>query len=74
MNTSLVKLLISEELLGTAFHGKKSIEVYKNPKSIIAFDPEVRAISDSDGNLYVVDDSYNWIHSDLFFFYNYIKQ
>lgn len=66
MNTSLIKLLISEELLGTAFYGKKSMEVYKNPKSIIAFDPEVRAISDSEGSLYVVDDSNNWIHSDLY--------
>jgi hypothetical protein len=33
--------------------GKYHTPIIKNPKSLEGFDPEVRAISDSDGNLYV---------------------
>jgi len=36
--------------------------IYKNPKSLKRFDPDVRAISDVEGNLYVAQLDGNWYH------------
>ena len=43
---------------------KTDVEVYKNPKSIKRMGSYNRAISDSEGNLYVADD-HNILHSEL---------
>jgi hypothetical protein len=39
------------------FHNK-SLDIYKNPQSIKRMSPWKRAISDKDGNLFVMDDPY----------------
>jgi len=50
--TEILNNILNEELLGTI----KGYEVYKNPKSIKRMDGKMRAISDKNGDLYVVDD------------------
>lgn len=59
----MIKLidLLKEELVGE-FDG---IEVYKNPKSIKRMESDIRAISDPKGNLYVMNDAWRKIHSNL---------
>jgi hypothetical protein len=41
------------------------IKVYRNPKSIKRMSPDLRAISDMKGDLYVMDDSSKFTHSEL---------
>jgi len=47
------------------FH-EKHLDIYKNPQSIKRMSPWKRAISDEDGNLFVMDDPYfMFIHEDM---------
>jgi|AntAceMinimDraft_16_1070373.scaffolds.fasta_scaffold36280_4 hypothetical protein len=60
---------INEDLLGVISNpwysnGNRSIrkfEVFKNPRSIKRMGESLRAISDKEGNLYVVDDNGEWL-------------
>jgi hypothetical protein len=57
-----LKTLLNEELLGEY----KGYEIYKNPKSIKRMQPNLRAVSFSNGDLFVVDDnSWHMTHLDL---------
>lgn len=60
--TLKLKDLLNEELIGSI---KNKYEVYKNPKSIKRMEKNSRAISFPNGDLYVVDDSWNLIHSNI---------
>ena len=44
---------------------KKPAPVYLNPKSLKNFDPEVRAVSTEDGNLYVAQFDGDFVHDDM---------
>ena len=58
---SLKKLLrLNEELVGEMPNG---VEVYKNPKSIKRMKKDLRGISFPNGDLFVVDDAWNVMHS-----------
>ena len=57
-----LRKLLNEELVGEV----NGNEVYKNPKSIKRMKPELRGISFPNGDLYVVDDARNIIHSEFF--------
>lgn len=57
----LKNLIINEELIGEL----GEYEIYKNPKSIKRMKPFLRGYSFPNGDLYVVDDGYNIIHSKL---------
>ena len=60
----ILKQLLFEEQLGLMKGKKYDYSVYKNPKSISLMESSLRAISDKDGNLYVLDhDGYEIIHS-----------
>jgi hypothetical protein len=58
---SIYKQLITEVSVGTMAGG----EVFMNPPSIMRMEPNLRAIIDSDGNLYVVDAYPNFLHIDI---------
>jgi len=58
-----LKDLINEELVGEMPNGMVGIEVYKNPKSIKRMVSELRAISFPSGDLFVIDDSKNVLHT-----------
>jgi len=55
-----LKDLLKEDFVGTTHQG---YEVYKNPKSIKRMAKELRAISFPNGDLFVIDDNWNVIHS-----------
>jgi hypothetical protein len=50
------------ELSGTLFDGTK---IYKNPKSLQNFGNDVRAISDANGDLFVIQNDTSIDHSDI---------
>ena len=50
---------------GIGFTGKFSTPVYKNPKSLNNFEPNVRAIVDIDGNLYVAKEDNPFSHYEM---------
>ena len=59
---------VNEELLGAIQRwGQEPVDIYKNPKMIKRMPAGLRAISDKDGNLYVMDYGgfRTFIHSDL---------
>ena len=45
----------------------KRIGIYKNPKSLTNFDSNVRAITDSQGNLYVAIENGDFVHGEMGF-------
>jgi hypothetical protein len=55
-----LKDLLKEDFVGTTHQG---YEVYKNPKSIKRMVKDLRAISFPNGDLFVIDDNWNVIHS-----------
>lgn len=65
-------ILLKEEHLGYAngigINKFKEYGVYKNPTTISNMAPFLRGISDKDGNLYIIDDGKNTIHSTLYKF------
>lgn len=50
---------------GIGFTGKFSTPVYKNPKSLNNFEPNVRVIVDIDGNLYVAKEDNPFSHYEM---------
>jgi len=65
----MIKLLdiLNEEFLKSIIApGLYDIGMYKNPKTITRMEPYIRGISDPKGNLFVVDDSHNLIHRDMY--------
>ena len=56
-----LKTLLNEELLGEYL----GYEIFKNPKSIKRMDADLRGISFPNGDLFVIDDGRNVVHSQL---------
>ena len=56
-----LKDLLKEDMIGKI----KGNEVYKNPKSIKRMEKDMRGMSDPQGNLYVVNNSFNFVHDDI---------
>lgn len=57
---------INEEFVGfMQDRSNKTIEVYKNPKSIKRMESDIRAVAYKNGDLYIVDDSYDLLHKDI---------
>ena len=56
-------ILLTEEHL---FDYDDKFGVYKNPKSISRMEKQVRAISDKNGDLFVIDDPYHFTHRELY--------
>lgn len=67
----LFESILKEEFLGKIVYSQYAkdnsvrFDLYKNPTHIDIFEPNCRALSDRDGNLYVVDDSSHIIHKDI---------
>jgi len=40
--------------------------VYMNPKSIERMNSDIRGVVDKDGNLYILDNAHDYIHSDIY--------
>jgi len=65
-----MKILLST-LMNEAFLGyynadtKEDVEVFINPRSIKRMKPDIRAISDEKGDLFVIDDAFGVIHMQL---------
>lgn len=54
------------ELVGRITYGNDNYgNIYKNPRSLNNFEPNVRAVSDSDGNVYVAQLDYPGYHSTI---------
>ena len=56
-------ILLTEEFM---FNIKNEFGVYKNPKSIKRMVSKERAISDKNGDLFVIDDPYHFTHRELY--------
>lgn len=51
---------INEEMINSS-----GPAIYRNPKSIRKLGPWARALSDIDGNLFIMEDSFQMVHEDL---------
>jgi len=52
------------EMVGYTYHTFNDVHVpiFRNPKSLLKFEPEVRAVSDVDGNIYVAQKNDDFVH------------
>jgi hypothetical protein len=57
---------INEDFIGfMQDRSNKTVEIYKNPKSIKKFEANTRALINKDGDLYIADNSYDLMHVDI---------
>lgn len=56
---------LSEEFIGHFGDTWDPVGLYKNPKSIKRFGPNIKAILDLDGNIYMEDIPEDWLHKDM---------
>ena len=66
MTDNNVPTTVDEEFIGhIKYDAQEPAEIYKNPLSLVDFQPDVRGLCDLEGNLFVVNNPYYILHSDL---------
>jgi hypothetical protein len=70
LTTKNENYLNEDKILTYNINGRKEVDVFINPRSLISFDAGIRGIISSNGDLYVIDDAYNVIHNHFARFLN----
>ena len=65
LNLIILNNLLSEEVIGFLSLSRDVAHIYKNPVTVKKFSHNARGFLMSDGDLFVVDDGYNIIHTIL---------